>query len=134
MAQGGTHASEPGPDPCVCRQNRPANSSAMKDLLAIVSSLIAPAEKPSVLATLVTVEGSSYRRPGARLLVTADGRRIGSISGGCLEEDVMARAAKVQATGRPDAVIYDTTSENDLVWGVGLGCHGVVRVVLEKVP
>jgi xanthine/CO dehydrogenase XdhC/CoxF family maturation factor len=66
--------------------------------------------------------------------VRADGSRLGSISGGCLEEDVIARAANVFATGVADAVIYDTTSENDLVWGVGLGCHGVVRVLLEKLP
>jgi xanthine/CO dehydrogenase XdhC/CoxF family maturation factor len=106
----------------------------MKELPVIVSVLIAPDGKASVLATLVSVEGSSYRRPGARLLVTASGRRIGSISGGCLEEDVMARAARVQATGTAETVVYDTTSENDLVWGVGLGCHGIVRVLLEKLP
>src|SRR3954465_12411767 len=105
----------------------------MKELPAIVSALLAPNASPSVLATLVTVEGSSYRRPGARLLVDAHGNRTGSISGGCLEEDVIARAVRVRTTGTPDAVVYDTTSENDLVWGVGLGCHGVVRVLLEKI-
>jgi xanthine/CO dehydrogenase XdhC/CoxF family maturation factor len=103
----------------------------MKELEAIVAALHTPENLPAVLATLVRVEGSSYRRPGARLLVTAAGRRVGSISGGCLEEDVMARAAVVAKTGVPDAVVYDTTSENDLVWGVGLGCHGIVRVLLE---
>lgn len=106
---------------------------AMKEHPAIVAALLAPDAQPAVLATLVRVEGSSYRRPGARLLVLADGIRLGSISGGCLEEDVMARAAKVQASGQPDTVTYDTTSENDLVWGVGLGCHGVVRVLLERI-
>jgi xanthine/CO dehydrogenase XdhC/CoxF family maturation factor len=106
----------------------------MKDLPAIVAALVAADAETAVLATLVSVQGSSYRRPGARLLVSAKGQRIGSISGGCLEEDVIARATAVHATGRPDAVVYDTTSENDLVWGVGLGCHGVVRVLLEKVP
>lgn len=106
----------------------------MAELPPIVAALLAPDARPAVLATLVRVEGSSYRRPGARLLVRADCSRLGSISGGCLEEDVMARTTKVQATGQPDAVVYDTTSENDLVWGVGLGCHGVVRVLLEKVP
>ena len=105
----------------------------MKELPAIVAAMLAPAAPPAVLATLVRVEGSSYRRPGARLLVRPEGIRLGSISGGCLEEDVMARAAQVQASGQPDTVVYDTTTENDLVWGVGLGCHGVVRVLLEKV-
>lgn len=106
----------------------------MKELPAILSALLAPHASSTVLATLVTVEGSSYRRPGARLLVSEDGKRIGSISGGCLEEDVMARALHVHSTGKPDTVVYDTTSENDLVWGVGLGCHGIVRVLLEKLP
>ncbi len=106
----------------------------VKDLQAIVAALLAEDSKPSVLATLVSVSGSSYRRPGARLLIAADKGRTGSISGGCLEEDVVARAARVHATGQADAVVYDTTSENDLVWGVGLGCHGIVRVLLEKLP
>jgi xanthine dehydrogenase accessory factor len=104
----------------------------MKEVQAIVRALLAPDARPQVLATLVSVAGSSYRRPGARLLVADNGDRIGSISGGCLEEDVMARAKGVMASGIPETVVYDTTSENDLVWGVGLGCHGVVRVLLEK--
>lgn len=105
----------------------------MKELQAIVRALLAPGAGDAVLATLLTVEGSSYRRPGARLLVQADGSRLGSISGGCLEEDLLVRARKVAATGIAEPVIYDTTSENDLVWGVGLGCHGVVRILVEKV-
>jgi xanthine/CO dehydrogenase XdhC/CoxF family maturation factor len=106
----------------------------MKELQAIVQTLLDPATGESVLATLLTVEGSSYRRPGARLLVKADGTRFGSISGGCLEEDLLARTKKVFSTGIAEPVVYDTTSENDLVWGVGLGCHGVVRILVEKVP
>jgi xanthine/CO dehydrogenase XdhC/CoxF family maturation factor len=106
----------------------------VQELQAILRALLAPGNPSSVLATLVTVEGSSYRRPGARMLVTSDHIRIGSISGGCLEEDVLARAHAVLATGRAETVVYDTTSENDLVWGVGLGCHGVVRVLIEKLP
>jgi xanthine/CO dehydrogenase XdhC/CoxF family maturation factor len=106
----------------------------MKELPAIVSALLAPGAGESVLATLATAEGSSYRRPGARLLLRPAGVRIGSISGGCLEEDVIARASQVRTTGRAETVVYDTTSENDLVWGVGLGCHGVVKVVIEKLP
>lgn len=105
----------------------------MKELQAIVRALMINGAE-SVLATLVTVEGSSYRRPGARLVVMSDGTRIGSISGGCLEEDVIARADRVRRTGSAEVVVYDTTSENDLVWGVGLGCHGIVRVLLEKLP
>jgi len=105
----------------------------MTELAPLVAHLAAPGTGPAVLATLVAVAGSSYRRPGARLLVTADGRRLGSISGGCLEEDVLVRAGRVAASGRAELITYDTTSENDLVWGVGLGCHGVVQVLLEPV-
>jgi xanthine/CO dehydrogenase XdhC/CoxF family maturation factor len=107
----------------------------MKEIEAIVRHLTAEnARGPSVLATLVIVEGSSYRRPGARLLVTRERERIGSISGGCLEEDLMTQADNVAATGKAAIVTYDTTSENDLLWGVGLGCQGVVRVLLERLP
>lgn len=106
----------------------------MKELPAIVAALLARPTQASVLATLVSVEGSSYRRPGARLLLLSDGRRLGSISGGCLEEDVVVRATQVRATGQAEAVVYDTSAENDLVWGVGLGCHGVVRVLIEPLP
>lgn len=106
----------------------------MPELAAIATALGEAGLLPAVLATLVRVEGSSYRRPGARLLLTADGRRIGAISGGCLEEDLVERARGVLARGVPEAVTYDTTAENDLVWGVGLGCHGVVRVLIEPLP
>ncbi|MFO1447985.1 MAG: XdhC/CoxI family protein [Opitutaceae bacterium] len=106
----------------------------MKELSSILVQLSLSDSYPAVLATLVSVEGSSYRRPGARLLVTAQGRRVGSISGGCLEDDLVARVPRVLRTQTPEAVVYDTTSENDLVWGVGLGCHGVVKVLLEPLP
>lgn len=106
----------------------------MTELAALLTHLTDPQRGPAVLATLVAVAGSSYRRPGARLLVTATGQRLGSISGGCLEEDVVLRARAVAATSQPELVTYDTSSENDLVWGVGLGCHGIVHVLLEPIP
>lgn len=111
-----------------------ARPAAMKEIQAIIAALTSGPSEPAALATLVSVEGSSYRRPGARLLLTARGERLGSISGGCLEEDLLARAERVLETGRAETVVYDTTSENDLVWGVGLGCHGVVKLLVEKLP
>lgn len=105
----------------------------MTEIEAILRKLSAEPTPRAVLCTLVSVSGSSYRRPGARLLISSDHTRVGSISGGCLEEDLVARADDVLASGRSHVVVYDTTSENDLVWGVGLGCHGVVRVVLERI-
>jgi xanthine/CO dehydrogenase XdhC/CoxF family maturation factor len=102
----------------------------MKDVQAVAKYLQAQdRDSTCVLATLVSVEGSSYRRAGARMLLLADGRRIGSISGGCLEEDVLIHAREVAADGRPKLLAYDTGSENELVWGPGSGCGGTVRVL-----
>jgi xanthine dehydrogenase accessory factor len=103
----------------------------MPEIARIVATLAHAGGQPAALATLVMVEGSSYRRPGARLLMLPDGTRVGSISGGCLEEDVLLRARRVLASGKPELAVYDTTEENDLVWGVGLGCQGVVRIFIE---
>jgi xanthine/CO dehydrogenase XdhC/CoxF family maturation factor len=104
----------------------------MKELLHILATLDAHPDGPAALATLVTVEGSSYRRPGARLLLLGDGTRIGSISGGCLEDDLLEHVRRTLADGQPRTIRYDTTKENDLVWGVGLGCQGVVQVAVER--
>ena len=86
---------------------------------------------PAALATLVAATGSTYRRPGARCLVLPDGRSIGSISGGCLEEDVRMRARQVLERGTPQLAHYDTAHDDDLLWGTGLGCGGVVQVFIE---
>lgn len=84
------------------------------------------------LATVVHVEGSAYRRPGARMLITESGYTTGTISGGCLESDVMERAAQVIKSGAALVVEYDTRGNEDIIWGLGLGCNGVVRVLLES--
>src|SRR6185369_15943469 len=73
----------------------------------------------------------AYRRPGARMFVTETNQRTGVLSGGCLEGDVAERALKVIETGRPVLVTYDTTSDDDIVWGLGIGCRGVVQVLIE---
>lgn len=112
----------------------PKTDPAMSEISAIVDVLCSRRDAPAALATLVAVEGSSYRRPGARLLVFADGTHLGSISGGCLEEDLKIRAHQVIERNRAEVVTYDTTAENDLVWGVGLGCQGVVRILIEPIP
>src|SRR5581483_6947292 len=77
--------------------------------------------------------GSSYRRPGARMLILDNGRTIGSISGGCVESDAIDKAATVRSSGAPIVLAYDTSKEEDVVFGAGLGCKGVVRVLLEPV-
>ncbi len=81
------------------------------------------------LATVVHVEGSSYRRSGARMLVREDGNWIGGISGGCLEKDALKRAARAIAKDIPSLVTYDTTQEDAHQIGVGLGCNGVIQVL-----
>ena len=87
----------------------------------------------AVLATVVHVKGSAYRRPGARMLILPDGRRIGSISGGCLEGDISKKAWWLTTDGSPTVRVYDTSSEDDAVWEFGLGCNGIVHVLLERV-
>ena len=105
----------------------------MTEITRILAALDAAPGQPATLATLVQVEGSSYRRPGARLLLLPDGTRVGSISGGCLDEDVLERALRVLNTGEPDLARYDTAEENDLLWGVGTGCEGSVQIFLERI-
>lgn len=85
-----------------------------------------------VLASVVHAEGSTYRRPGARVLVLPDERSIGLLSGGCLEGDLLLRARSVRESGEATLVRYDGTAD-DLVWGLGLGCAGIVEVLLEPV-
>jgi xanthine/CO dehydrogenase XdhC/CoxF family maturation factor len=101
----------------------------LQDILALVRGPGAPL----ALATLLRVEGSSYRRPGSRLLT--DGERIlrGSLSGGCLEGEVLARAREVLADGQPRLLRYDLRGDADLVWGSGSGCEGLLHILVERV-
>jgi xanthine dehydrogenase accessory factor len=84
----------------------------------------------ALLATVVACTGSTYRRVGARMLVTANGS-TGAISGGCLESDVLSRRDGLLASGRPELARYDTRSGQDLVFGLGLGCNGSIELLLE---
>jgi xanthine/CO dehydrogenase XdhC/CoxF family maturation factor len=106
----------------------------MNELRAIVDAYAEARARGgrTALATVVGVEGSAYRRPGARMLITEGGQTTGTISGGCLERDAVERAARVMETGAARVVVYDTRGDEDVVWGLGLGCNGVVRVLLES--
>jgi xanthine dehydrogenase accessory factor len=90
-------------------------------------------EKRTALATVVQVEGSSYRRPGARMLVTEDGQLTGAISGGCLEGDALRKALLAITEQRNKIVTYDTTDEDDAKFGVQLGCNGIVHILFEPI-
>ena len=86
---------------------------------------------PAVLATVVGIQGSSYRLPGARMLVAESTWKAGSVSGGCLEGDVVLRAREVLEKNQATVATYDTTSDEDILFGVGLGCRGIIRVLIE---
>lgn len=104
----------------------------MKTIKAIVE--LAAGENAGThmaLATVVNVRGSAYRRPGARMLIDSSGRAVGTISGGCLESDVRKRAEMVMESGKPCLATYDSTAPEDIVFGLGLGCNGVVQVLIE---
>jgi xanthine dehydrogenase accessory factor len=83
------------------------------------------------LATVVSVRGSSYRRPGARLLVPEEGAPIGLISGGCLEEEAARLAREALKLDAPLLVTIDHSAEGDELWGSGLGCRGVIDLLAE---
>jgi len=89
--------------------------------------------RPGALATLVDIEGSSYRGPGARLWISGEDT-TGAISGGCLEADLVERARGIMDSGKPQLIDYDTRTDEDLAWGTGLGCGGLARVLLEPWP
>jgi xanthine dehydrogenase accessory factor len=89
--------------------------------------------KKSALATVVHVEGSSYRRPGARMLITEDGLLTGAISGGCLEGDALRKALHVMNEQRSILVTYDTMDDDDATIGIGLGCNGIIQILIEPI-
>ena len=87
----------------------------------------------AALATVVEVKGSAYRRAGARMILTADERSAGILNGGCLDADLWIRARDVMESGRAQLAIYDTQSSQDIVFGLGLGCRGVVKILIEPI-
>lgn len=87
---------------------------------------------PAALATLFKIEGSAYRRPGAKLLIRSDGSMLGQVSGGCLESDLCERAKNLLATNAPPTLVhYDTGADEEMLWGLGLGCDGRLDILLQ---
>jgi xanthine/CO dehydrogenase XdhC/CoxF family maturation factor len=84
-----------------------------------------------VLATVVGTAGSTYRKPGARMFIFADGSHVGLLSGGCLEADLRLHAEDVRDSGRARAVEYDMRGPDDRLFGTGAGCEGAMRILLE---
>ena len=104
--------------------------SEITDVLDALEGLHAGGQRMA-LATIVAVRGSTYRRPGARLLVPEDGVPIGNISGGCLEGDVADMARLVMRDDTARLAGWDLTADDDEVWGLGLGCNGAIEVFIE---
>ena len=97
-----------------------------KELQEIIRAVEGRPGEVFALATLVRTQGSSYRRPGARMLIATDGSYLGALSGGCLEEEVAARAQQVIASGTPTTMRFDTRRR--------YGCNGAIDIFIEKLP
>jgi xanthine dehydrogenase accessory factor len=87
--------------------------------------------KRGFVATIVRTSGSTYRRPGARCVISDDGEVAGTISGGCLEKDLIARSDEWMRDMQPRTITYDSSRDDDIVFGLGLGCRGVIEIRIE---
>jgi xanthine/CO dehydrogenase XdhC/CoxF family maturation factor len=103
----------------------------MTELETIAAALGPAGGGVAVLATLMQVDGSAYRGPGARMVVLADGTSVGAISGGCLEKDILAHAESLRATLATKLVHYDLTRDDDAPWDLNMGCNAKLDVLLE---
>jgi xanthine/CO dehydrogenase XdhC/CoxF family maturation factor len=108
----------------------------MNELHEVIAALegTAGARGAAVLATLVRVEGSAYSGPGARMAVLPDASIAGTFGAGCFEQDLVGHAERIRAAGAPALVRYDLTVDDDKPWGLGMGCHGKLDLLLEPVP
>lgn len=107
-----------------------------------MESLIAPllplyerersAGRAVALAVVVHTSGSTYRKPGALMLIAADGGYAGLLSGGCLESDLHEHALQVMAGGEAKVITYATGGNDDLLWGLGVGCEGTMQILLLR--
>jgi len=108
-----------------------------------VESLLAPllplyereraASRPLILGVVLETAGSTYRKPGALMLIASDGNYAGLLSGGCLEGDLREHANSVRESGTPRVVSYDLRGPDDLLWGLGVGCEGAMSILLFRV-
>lgn len=107
----------------------------MRETIEIIKAYKATVagNRKCVLATVVHVEGSSYRRPSARMLVDEKGFMTGAISGGCLEGDALRKALHALVQNRNMLITYDTSDEEDAIVGAQLGCNGVIQVLFEPI-
>lgn len=106
----------------------------MKELRQILKRIEeADSGEKLLLATVVEVKGSSYRLPGAKMLIDASDNVFGMISGGCLEADILERSKQLREKGEPMLFLYDTTKNDESVFSLNMGCQGIIRVFLEPI-
>jgi len=91
------------------------------------------AGRAMALAVVVHTDGSTYRKPGALMLIATDGEYAGLLSGGCLESDLHAHALEVIGSGTAKVITYDTRGSDDLLWGLGVGCEGLMQILLTRI-
>ena len=105
----------------------------MKELILVIQQVkeLQQAGLKFVLATVVRVDGSAYRRPGARMLIAEDGNWWGGISGGCLEGDILKKAQLALFSQSYKSITYDTREEDPFALGIGLGCQGVIEIFIN---
>jgi xanthine dehydrogenase accessory factor len=103
----------------------------MEDIYAILEAIDSPGEK--VLATVIRVEGSAYKKEGSSMLLLEDGSQVGMVSPGCLEADLKCHMKNVLENGEAITICYDMSQETDLEWGQGGGCNGIIEILLEPV-
>lgn len=105
----------------------------MKEFYRLLKILKESNHEPMALATVIGVKGSAYRHAGAKMLFRADGRQYGTISAGCLEEDLFYHAKDAIESQLSKNFTYDLSAEDDLSWGQGAGCNGEVQVYVEPI-
>lgn len=117
-----------------CRKRIARDPESMKEIRGILERVAELSDgETAVLATVVDLQGSGYRLPGARMLITAGGDAVGTVSGGCLEADVLERAKRVLDAGQAEVFTYDTTADENSVFSLNMGCRGMLRILLEPV-
>lgn len=104
----------------------------MSDLDTILQTALdwGRAKKRFAMATVVGVRGSTYRQLGARQLVAEDGYSVGTVSGGCLDQDLQQVVEEVLASGDPRLVEFDLTADDEAIWGWGIGCNGATELLV----
>ena len=123
------------PSPGSARVASPTRTRSARTGPHYEASCGSPASSSEIaLATVIHVSGSAYRRPGAKMLITSDGNSTGSVSGGCLERDVIENTLRLFSDESANCLLleYDTNHDDDAIFGVGTGCTGSVVVFIEK--